>query len=371
MTPLMFAVATAYGLNAFDSIETIIPMRLKVRKVIQLLLAHGADPHHVDAEGRDATHVAKNPEYFLTSKDRSHLPVDWTLEQLMELSPDVDLLRLMTLADIVWNGNLVQLRKLLDDVPEICKLADDYHASALGIAAHRGIEEVARLLLEAGACPDGPDPVDSTPLAIAVAMNRLAMVDLLLTHGAEFDSIDRFLGLNPLEYAAREGNQAMCEVFLKHLRSRQDACFSEALSKSLCLAVRHYQTATVEMLLDHGADVHTNIGIYLAPLEIAAYQSANFGQRIDRMTPRTYVQNKRDNREVPLHLELASETLLKSLQAREEQSGMISVNANSSGSFERLANVSARYHLGQNGNSSMSSSRSASPGIGRSIAVTA
>lgn len=371
MTPLMFAIATAYGLTAFDSIQTILPMRRDVRKVIQVLLAHGADPRGVDAEGRDAMHVARNPQYFLMSKDRGNLPVDWTLEQLVEQSPDADVHHLMTLADIVWDGNLMQLRKMLQDVPEICSLADDYRASVLGIAAYRGIEEAARLILDAGASPDGPDPIGSTPLAIAVAMNRLAMVDLLLQHGAEFDSIDPFLGLNPLEYAAREGNEAVCGVFLKHILHKPNAALGEILSKSLCLAVRHYQTTTVELLLDNGADVHTNIGMYLAAWEIEAYHGANFGQRIDRMTPRTYVENKIRNRLVPLHLELASETLLKSLEAREKQTGVLNNHAKPNGSFERLTNVSARYHLNPKRSSFLFSSRPASPGIDSSTAVAA
>jgi ankyrin repeat protein len=320
-------------------------MRRNARKIVQLLLKHGADPLQVDAEGRDAIHVVRQPRSFLLSKHRGDVSTDWLLEQLVEKSQDDDVLHLMALSDAVWGGNLTKIRQMLIEIPELCHIADDYRASALGIAAFCGIEEAARLLLTAGASPNGPDPIGSTPIAIAVAMERLSMVDMLLLHGAKFDQIDPFLGLKPLEYAAREGNDAICSAFLKYFVHKSKADIKAMLSKPLYLAVRHYQINTVELLLDNGADVRTNIAVYFSDWEKQAYRGANFGRFVDTMTPRIYVESKTRERAVPPALDLASESLLKLLIAREKRTGRQSLNPSSNGSFEHLSDLSSRQRV--------------------------
>ena len=341
MTPLMKAVATAYEFTEFDSIRTILPMRHNARKIIQLLIEHGADPTQVDAEGRDAQHVAKNPRVFLSSKVRSFISVDWLIEQSLESPPDPDLALLLALTDAVWGVNIGKVESILSEHPELCNLADDYRVSALGIAAFCGIEEMARLLLTHGASPNSPDPTGSSPLAIAVAVDRLAMADLLLHHGARTDLTDPFLGLLPLEYAAREGNDAMCEKMISHLRQRDPTELANQLSKPLCLAVRHYQIDTVRLLLDNGADVRTNMSIYLADWEKEAYRGAHSGRLVDSMTPRTYVENKICERMLPP--DLPSSNLLKLLIERESRTGKQTLNPGSSEPIDHLTDLSSKY----------------------------
>lgn len=64
---------------------------------------------------------------------------------------------------------------------EVRNVAD----TALGLACNRGHEGVAEVLLSHGASPDQPIcEAGATPLMIAVLWDRVAMVQLLLRHGA-------------------------------------------------------------------------------------------------------------------------------------------------------------------------------------------
>jgi ankyrin repeat protein len=368
MTPLMKAVATAYEFTEFDSIRTILPMRHNARKIIQLLIEHGADPKQVDVDGRDAEHVAKNPQVFLSSKNRGPLPVDWLIEQSLETPPDPDVHRLFVLTDAVWAGNVAKVQGLLSEYPELCHVADDYRVSPLGVAVYCGIEEIARLLLQCGASPNGPDPTGSSPLAIAVAVDRLAITDLLLEHGAKTDITDPFLGLLPLEYAAREGNDAMCEKIIAHLRHKDRSEVAELLSKPLCLAVRHYQISTVRLLLDHRADVTTNMLLYLADWEKEAYRGAHGGLLLTTMTPRTYVENKIRERMLPP--DLPSTNLLKLLIEREKRAGRQSTSRPSSEPLDwHLDNLSSKYRRVSKRRSFLSFNRSSTDITGGDIST--
>ena len=55
----------------------------------------------------------------------------------------------------------------------------------LGTAAFSGDAESARVLLEAGANPNGEGSSGSTPMQTAVANNNQELIELLEAHGAD------------------------------------------------------------------------------------------------------------------------------------------------------------------------------------------
>ena len=98
------------------------------------------------------------------------------------------------------------------------KLADQYSADGftpLGLAIFFGHEEVARQLVDAGADVDRPsrNATRVAPLHSAVASGSVALVKLLLEHGAHPDGAE-FLEATPLHSAAGHGNHEMVELLL-------------------------------------------------------------------------------------------------------------------------------------------------------------
>lgn len=92
------------------------------------------------------------------------------------------------LAVAVKDGNIDECSHLLDDgaSPEAGYISG---YTALGLAANRGHDEIAALLLNRGANPDMPICAnDVTPLIVAVVWSRTTIVKLLLAHRCCLDT---------------------------------------------------------------------------------------------------------------------------------------------------------------------------------------
>ena len=99
------------------------------------------------------------------------------------------------------------------------RLIDAYSADGftpLGLAVFFGHEEIARRLVAAGAVVNRPsrNAIRVTPLHSAVESGSLALLDLLLAHGAHADPVE-FLGATPLDSAAARGSRKMVDRLLK------------------------------------------------------------------------------------------------------------------------------------------------------------
>lgn len=77
-----------------------------------------------------------------------------------------------------------------------------------------GNEEILRLLLEAGADPNSPDPT-STVLGAYSLAGKASAVALLLDHGAEIDAQDSLYGNTALHNAAQNGNLEVVELLVE------------------------------------------------------------------------------------------------------------------------------------------------------------
>lgn len=254
MTPLIKAVATAYETTPYDTIGTMLLMRRDSRKIVQLLLDHGADK---SSEARD---LAKNPP------DSSHQP-DWLIEELLAPSPHPKLHQFLSLTDAVWAGEQEKLENMLTQDPDLWNASEFQGVSPLGAAVYRNDERMVSMLLSRGASPNARDPMGSSPLAIAVASKLEIIAKLLLQYGACITLVDPVLGLNPIEYAAREGNHTMCGTLLGNEKPQSPYDKKELLSKPFALALRQYHTDVILVLLEHGADVFMNMQPFLRPSE--------------------------------------------------------------------------------------------------------
>lgn len=112
-------------------------------------------------------------------------------------------------------GNRERASALLARDP---KLVDGYSGdgfTALGLAVFFGHEELARLLVAAGADVNRPsrNAIRVAPLHSAVESGSLALVNLLLDNGAHPDAVE-FLEATPLHSAAARGSREMVERLL-------------------------------------------------------------------------------------------------------------------------------------------------------------
>jgi uncharacterized protein len=112
-------------------------------------------------------------------------------------------------------GRHDQVAQLLAQDPRLVKANSQDGFSGLGLAVFFGHLEVARLLVEAGA--DVNRPSDNSfrvaPLHSAVESGNVALLELLLAHGAKPDQVE-FLEATPLHSAAARGNREMVEKLL-------------------------------------------------------------------------------------------------------------------------------------------------------------
>jgi ankyrin repeat protein len=83
-------------------------------------------------------------------------------------------------------GDMTEVRKLLQDNPELANTREQKNVSALHVAAQLGHLDLASLLLDRGAQIESVcGNIGSTPLKYAVFFAQIDMVKLLLKRGAD------------------------------------------------------------------------------------------------------------------------------------------------------------------------------------------
>jgi ankyrin repeat protein len=103
-------------------------------------------------------------------------------------------------------GDLAKVKASLDAGASVHAHGDD-NLTAILFATDHGLTDLAAVLLQAGALPDGPAPNGATPLMLAAGRHNVALARLLLEAGADPDffprgSKDR---ATPLMFAAFNG----------------------------------------------------------------------------------------------------------------------------------------------------------------------
>jgi ankyrin repeat protein len=113
-------------------------------------------------------------------------------------------------------GNRERAAALLARGRELVDAYSDDGFTALGLAVFFGHEEIARDLIAAGADVNRPsrNAIRVTPLHSAIESGSVALLDLLLEHGAKPDP-EEFPGATPLHSTAARGNKVMVERLVK------------------------------------------------------------------------------------------------------------------------------------------------------------
>jgi ankyrin repeat protein len=150
--------------------------------------------------------------------------------------------------------------------------------AALVWAATRNDLAMADLLLRAGANAKAPNEFGATPLYAAAAHPDPAMAEKLLAAGAD-PNAPLMSGETPLMEASRRGNLATVRVLLSK-NANPNARESNGGQNALMWAVSQRQSAVVEELITHGADVQAGSKSGFTPLMFAAQQGDADSARI-------------------------------------------------------------------------------------------
>jgi ankyrin repeat protein len=171
----------------------------------------------------------------------------------------------------------------------------------LHVAAHLGLEEGAKILLECGALRESREYQNYTPLLTAVERNQTGMVMLLLDSGASVNSLCGMGSSKALHKAAANGMWHMVTILLKHgaaidapsdrgtplqlsacvgsvkcaeallaAGANPNARCQKALESALGIAAFESHGKVVKVLLEYGADVNLADGFGQTPLMQAA-----------------------------------------------------------------------------------------------------
>jgi len=242
-----------------------IPMHEALRNghldVVLLLLDRGADAEYRDGYGWSALYYASewgiadvvrslvkhgadlNAEY---DDNKSPWPVMWTPLQVA-----------------LANGRLETARVLLE-----CG-ANRNDAVSMCIAARHTSNDLTQLLLAYGADPNtmayGAED-GRTALHVASSHGRIAVIMLLLEHGANVNAQDLY-GYTPLHEAAKEGHTEVVQLLLKY-GSNANVQKKDGWTALHLAAPRGY-LQVVKVLLERGADPHAQTQDGRTPFQLA------------------------------------------------------------------------------------------------------
>ena len=157
--------------------------------------------------------------------DAPHVPVSWAIPFLRPLRP-----RTATgppaaehearLADAAARGDLAAVRDLLDEAPKTdVNAAGVDGTTALHWAVRSDNQDMAKLLVRAGADATAKDRYGITPLYLAAVNGSAEMIRLLLDAGADPNSVAP-TGETALMTATRTGDPSAMRMLLESRRSR-------------------------------------------------------------------------------------------------------------------------------------------------------
>jgi ankyrin repeat protein len=252
---------------AHDSTALIVAARRGYADIAAQLIAAGADLEAVDREGCTAlVHALKSndePMIKLLSDAGAKAP------KYAEGPPEA---AFITAAS---EGDCQRLQAILDEGLDVnLKLAteDEPEATALSQAAKHGHVEAVKLLLKAGATPDGECGAVSegqrrTPLMHAAQGGHAEVARILIAAGAVASAKDRS-GRSVLHYAAEGGRAEVVRVLAK-AGGKVDVKTKDGFSP-LMEAAGNGHVEAVQILLELGADPNLASKVGCTPLFAAA-----------------------------------------------------------------------------------------------------
>lgn len=150
--------------------------------------------------------------------------------------------------------------------------ANDYGVTPLSLACTNGHAAIVELLLSSGADPNTASPVTGeTVLMTAARTGIVDVVKMLLDRRAEMSATEPRLGQNALMWAAAEGHSAVVRLLVERgadVRARSKAGFTPLL-----FAARAGDVELVKSLLGAGADVNEEAADGTTALSVATVRS--------------------------------------------------------------------------------------------------
>ncbi|KAF7364328.1 ANK-REP-REGION domain-containing protein [Mycena sanguinolenta] len=231
------------------------------REIVKILLEHGADVNAVVASGPSALISALTAGHAeiarsLIQHGAEMNALDEVLERasaaghaeavkiLIEHGADVNS------AGALWKASTaghVEVIKLL-----IEHGADVNREEALRIASAAGHAEAVTILVEHGVDVNAADDIGGSALEQASEAGHERIIKILIEHGAEVNAGSSFRG--PLQRASAAGHMKVVKLLIEHgadINASDVHCWS-----SLQMASAAGHKKIVEILLEHGADVH-------------------------------------------------------------------------------------------------------------------
>lgn len=160
------------------------------------------------------------------------------VDLLLAANPALDIFEAAAL------GQVARARELLERQPELASAWSADGFNPLHLAAFFGQPQVAELLLERGAQVSAPakNPMKVTPLHSALATQQRAVVRLLLEHGAAVNAKQEG-GWTPLHTAADRGDTEMIKALLAKGADRKLASENGKTPLDMALAKKHEEAA--------------------------------------------------------------------------------------------------------------------------------
>jgi len=171
-----------------------------------------------------------------------------TLTRLLKMGADVNAHNDANATALMWAArDIDKTRLLVDHGADVNVKSDDLRASLMIAARHPGGAPIVRLLLEHGANPN-PNPradTASSPLLEAATAGDVASFELLLQHGATIKTDGEYvLAMAVMTNCNRCVDLAVAKITDKNV-------YTAALQDSAFIG----DTRSMQMMLDHGADV--------------------------------------------------------------------------------------------------------------------
>ena len=186
------------------------------------------------------------------------------------------------LSQAIDHGAMEIVHLLIQAGVDVNAVVDQFDTTPLHKAAGRGDDEtavrIAEALIQAGANVNAPPNIPptfvtgGTPLGLAAGRTNVAMVRLLIAHGADVHARGRFDA--PLHFAARSGNLEIAQALMEagaDLQAGNVNHEGDADNSPLHLAIYHGHGDLARLFIEAGADVQARNHAGNPPVQVAAF----------------------------------------------------------------------------------------------------